>query len=265
MYFTINKTVKIESIEQLMELTIKKTYGLPSQPDKMQSDNLTNHIINYNPTFHTTGIFRGQSNDWDLIPSVYRNKDFDLEKENSEIVKKYRYRSDNSEFYTFAKFAGQQNHGFPKTEIEQMIIAQHYGIKTPLLDWTKNIFVAVYFALDLKDHDDDKNLEPFIYHIYDERMLATVSDGLLKTDDIKNSSLVSPLPIDRRVERQFSVFTFHPHPLENRKKIPINKYIISDNLFIQLWQMMEGMGFSSSHHFPDYAGLAERIKKGYML
>lgn len=258
MYFKVNEIVNIESIEQLLELSTKKNYGLPIQESE--------DIVRSNSFSNTSGIFRGQSNDWDLIPSSYRNINLDFDKENSETVKKYRYLSDNHEFFTFAELAGQQNYSFPKREIEQMILAQHYGIKTPLLDWTKNIFVAVYFALDLKSHgDEDKNLEPFIYHVRNEIILTTVSDSLLRTQEIKNSSLVLPFPIDRRVDRQFSVFTFHPHPLEKPIRIPVNKYIISGNLFHQLWKMMEGMGFSSSHYFPDYAGLADRIKNGYML
>jgi hypothetical protein len=58
----------------------------------------------------------------------------------------------------------QHNKDFPISPIEPMVVAQHYGIKTPLLDWTTNIFVAVYFSLDLRDEDEDKKLEPFIYH-----------------------------------------------------------------------------------------------------
>ena len=79
------------------------------------------------------------------------------------------------------------------------------------------------------------------------------------------SALVKPFPIDRRIERQFSMFSFHPHPLSKPKKVPVDEYTISGDLFMQLWELMEGMGFSSSHYFPDYSGLAERIKQGYMI
>lgn len=268
MYFEIENTIKIESIEQLMELTRKRKYGVPGHPYDFnkQLSNLSSDVINFQPSYETSGIFRGQSLDWELLPSSYRNKEYNLNEEQSDSIIAYRFLSDNREFQTFSENASQQNNTFPKSEIEQMIIAQHYGIRTPLLDWTRNIFVAVYFALDLRGNDDDdKNLEPFIYHIRDERLLDVELDKSTRIDEIKNSTLVSPLPIDRRVERQFSVFSFHPHPLLKTPKLPIDKYIISGDLFIQMWRLMDGMGFSSSHYFPDYAGLAERIKQGFMI
>jgi len=147
-----------------------------------------------------------------------------------------------------------------------MSIAQHYGIKTPLLDWTTNVFVAAYFALDLKDEDDENiNLEPFIYHLKDERWLKSGIESEEMIELVNYSALVNAFPLDRRIERQFSVFSFHPHPLLNPQKIPVNKYKISGDLFMELWKIMEGIGFSSAHLFPDYAGLVDRIKKGYMI
>lgn len=263
MYFTIEKTIKIESIDELLELSKQKTFGLPGQSYDF-NQNMSD--IYYIPSYATIGIFRGQAKDWELIPSSYRNKDYNLVEDKSEIVKSFKFSLDNEDFFAFAKLASEQNNGFPKGEIDQMVLAQHYGIKTPLLDWTKSIFTAIYFALDLKNEDDsDKNLEPFIYHIRDERLLLVDLETFEKTENIKLSSFVAPLPIDRRVERQFSVFTFHPHPTEKPPKVSVDKYIISDKLFMKLWKLMKGMGFSSFHYFPDYAGLAERIKQGYMI
>jgi hypothetical protein len=81
----------------------------------------------------------------------------------------------------------------------------------------------------------------------------------------KRSAIIKTIPIDRRIERQFSMFSFHPLPMHNPEKLPIDEYKISGKLFMELWKLMEGMGFSSSHYFPDYAGLADRIKQGFML
>jgi hypothetical protein len=37
--------------------------------------------------------------------------------------------------------------GYPQDDWEHLFAMQHYGIPTRLLDWTENLFVAVYFAL----------------------------------------------------------------------------------------------------------------------
>jgi len=265
-YYKIERKVLINSFEELIDLTIEQRYGNPGIPPKekiqeINKNNLTTEILH-----NTSGIFRGQSQNWPLIPSSYRNKKYDLKEGKSDIKIRFRYYFDNYELDTFCNFAKQQNDNFPKSKIEQMIIAQHYGIKTPLLDWTKNIFVAIYFALDLKRKEDDNiNFEPFIYHLKDEKLLNQNIEKEQNIEKIRDSAFVKALPIDRRVERQFSCFSFHPHPLHNPEKIPVDEYQISGELFMKLWKLMKGLGFSSSHYFPDYAGLADRIKKGFMI
>lgn len=272
-YFHVENQIDIEAIDHLLDLAKKKTYGQtgkPYQPEHkpgIVTDNDVKYFLNLTLPHDTSGLFRGQAQNWALIPKSYRDTDYDPPKEKkSEAILDLRYSHDNRHLNTFCELAAQQNNDFPKSPIEQMVIAQHYGVKTPLLDWTTNIFVAIYFALDLgKDVTDDKNLKPFIYHIRDERFLNPKILSEVKIELTKESTLVTPKPLDRRIERQFSVFSFHPHPLLEPRKIPVDEYRISDNLFINLWKLLEGMGFSSSHYFPDYAGLAERIKQGFLL
>ena len=84
-------------------------------------------------------IFRGQNNaNWQLLPSLYRSPC------NNNIIKK-------RQLYTKA-FIDELKKNAAKlnlpllTEIEFLAIAQHYGLYTDLLDFTRNLEVAAYFA-----------------------------------------------------------------------------------------------------------------------
>lgn len=272
-YFCVENQTEIDSLDHLLDLAKKKVYWEPGKPyepgittdlSAVQPDNALYETRGF--LHQASGLFRGQAQNWALIPKSYRDIHDDRKEETSEIILRFRYDHDNRQLNTFCELAAQQNNDFPRSPIEQMVIAQHYGIKTPLLDWTTNIFVAIYFALDIREEDDDnKNLKPFIYQIRDERLFKLNIGNEEKIELVKGSALVTPKPLDRRVERQFSVFSFHPHPSLKPRKIPVDEYRISDRLFMDLWKLLEGMGFSSSHYFPDYSGLAERIKQGFML
>lgn len=94
--------------------------------------------------------FRGQSDaSWDLIPSFYRGaQDFSpppddvddgswMSKVERDVYREFdrigrRYAPAKWEFYD---------------PWHRIILAQHFGVPTRLLDWTKNIFVACYFAV----------------------------------------------------------------------------------------------------------------------
>jgi len=262
-YFNVIKESTLNSINELIELNKMKKYSEKGFEDI----SLTSHPLTaYFPRNHETcGIFRGQAKDWPLIPASYRNEDVKVETPINYILP-YRYGRCNNEMITFCKLAALQNHNFPSNPIDQISIAQHYGLKTPLLDWTTNIFVAAFFALDLRNNKDEAEFsEPYIYHLEDERLLQTGIENEKNIIQVNYSALVKPAMYDRRIERQFSVFSFHPHPLQKPEIIPVTKYKISGELFMELWKIMSGLGYSASHFFPDYAGIAEIVKSDYMI
>jgi hypothetical protein len=264
-YFFIDEEITISSIQMLLELNKKRSFGSRNYDPLSPINLLTVHPHLLKP-HESSGIFRGQARDWPLAPLAYREIKYDPDVPLSDMKLRTEYLLNNYQFETFCEMASKQNNSFPKSSIERMCLAQHYGIKTPLLDWTTNILVAAYFAIYLKSEDDeDKNLEPYIYHLKDERWLKSINQIGDDLEKINYSTLIESPPLDRRIERQFSVFSYHPHPSRKPEKIPLSKYKLSGELFLELWKILEGIGFSSHHMFPDYAGLVDRIKKGYMI
>jgi hypothetical protein len=91
----------------------------------------------------------------------------------------------------------------PRDEAEWLVIAQHYGLPTRLLDWTTNPLKALLFAVDDKKDQSDG------------AVWALTSSGSheygvdMKSDSIQ---LFPPPSLDPRVVAQESYFALFPYP-----------------------------------------------------
>lgn len=93
----------------------------------------------------TTGInlYRGHKDaTWEILPSIHRKKEniFDFQEKEKELY--FNIRKNN-----FVEFSVQENF------INEIIHMQHYGIPTPLVDWTSNPLIALFFSLDESKND----------------------------------------------------------------------------------------------------------------
>lgn len=87
----------------------------------------------YNPNTHTA-FFRGHANSqWELKPSLLRNKGFI---ENEHLMYRTIVAKHTSEFSTCT------------SALDYLVKMQHYGLPTRLLDLTTNPLVALYFACE---------------------------------------------------------------------------------------------------------------------
>ena len=99
--------------------------------------------------FSNHRIFRGLPDaDFTLIPTLNRTEDgpiFDkdaLESLESNLLQQFKRRS--IPFLTYQ----------PTSDVEWLMLGQHYGLPTRFLDWTSQLLVALYFAVSSHPEKD---------------------------------------------------------------------------------------------------------------
>ena len=131
-------------------------------------------------------MWRGQSSEKPLLPSIYRGlntpDDKNIEQHLNQFKKDMPWADALKQFLDKAQKQRSQTFEKALSEYKKMIhpkavtndpkenyinyfiddiywaIGQHHGLKTPLLDWTKDPYKAVFFALGERKEKDDKRI-----------------------------------------------------------------------------------------------------------
>ncbi len=213
---------------------------------------------------HGAVFYRGQSEDWALLPSIAR------------IKPKTTLPAD--ERGMFADFKQQAEmllgEAHPTNDLDWLAIAQHYGLPTRLLDWSRDAAIALWFAVRKAPASAGRAGVLWVF-TPDAR---DVLDDLERKKPFQGSHTKVFIPqtdvLDKRIISQKGAFTVHKlqeggtafTPLEDDARLnnKLFKYTIAPSFFAPLrTDLQVEKGINDFVLFPDLEGLARKLVLDY--
>ncbi|MCW5553175.1 MAG: FRG domain-containing protein [Verrucomicrobiae bacterium] len=209
--------------------------------------------------------YRGHADgdNWKLLPSLCRertNMPVELLRQDEvDVVAEFRSRFDFRDW----------------TDMEVMADAQHHGAPTRLLDWTRNPFVGLWFAVANADYDKCAGAvfqlsllkHSSVVTAMTESPIKFVAGGDFESQGKHPIHVFSSPPRVERTERQGSVFSFASFnggyatkPLEEvlvtDESQPVRKFSVPSELKSELRRLLSDLGLDawSLYGGPDALG-----------
>lgn len=200
-------------------------------------------------------LYRGQSEKRPLLPSVARlNKRFDTTDVEKEMLSELKRKTN---FLISKEF---------RTDWEWLVYAQHFGMKTRLLDWTTNPLTALWFACS-NQYVAEKRSYVYLFlgskKLLLDREKETTPFGYVKTRILK------PELNNERIIAQSGWFTAHRYSRKSKGFVPLeNNTDLSDKILEisipstskpVILRRLNIMGINHFSLFPDLAGACSQI------
>lgn len=218
-------------------------------------------FINWTQDCHARSkltLFRGQPVQGNLLPSIARqNPKYDSTQLERTMLDQFRLRGASM----------LQNMG--TNQLELLVIAQHFGLKTRLLDWTSNPLVALYFACV-----ETSETASYVYALADE---TPVARDVYEKDPFSSlrTRVFQPPMNNPRIIAQHGWFTLHHFSGKSEGFVALEKnqdtksYLeevkIPANARVDLLNALSGHGVASHTLFPDLGGLSQYLNKTYSV
>lgn len=201
-----------------------------------------------------TVLFRGQREDWPLLPKLARLK----------------FRSNNTVLYaesemisSFKRRAFPFLDSKPENDLDRFAIAQHFGMATRLLDWTTNPLTALWFAVEQPAIDNADGVVWLFIPANEDHIQDDEIDPL----KINETRVFRPKHINKRIIAQHGWFTIHKYntiksrfiPMENEKKYEnwLMKLRIPASTFPALRCALDRCGINAATIYNDIVGLCK--------
>jgi hypothetical protein len=197
-------------------------------------------------------LYRGQPEDLPLLPKIGR-KSLSPQLQEADMIAAFKRQC-----VPFLSSLPTQ----PTNEWDWLALAQHHGMATRLLDWTKNPLAALWFAV-AQVPVQGQNGVVWTFHPSDrQRIDVTVKkDGPLSENAV---CYFEPSHVSPRIRAQEGCFTVQPEterPLEqtNGTSKRLKKIVIKASSFWYLRYQLDLYGLNESVLFPDLDGLCRHL------
>jgi hypothetical protein len=242
----------------------------------------------------TRSWFRGSCSAWNnLIPGIFR------EKYCNDVIHEWRPEIEFCMIEDFKRTAPAQADNLPNNDnyIEWLLLMQHHGVPTRLLDWTESVLVALYFAVsDVEYKEEDGELwamYPDALNIMsgipgvallDSRQVRYLAAEPMCSNHEKLSAKYKLEQIPKfpiafrpplrfpRMYSQFSTFTIHPSPQEQctipallDDETKLIRYIIPSKCKEQIQRDLESLKITRNVLFPNLDSLGASLATGKII
>lgn len=198
-------------------------------------------------------LFRGQSQKKPLLPSIARK---DPRKNTAELE---RFLLNELKRRTASQSSPTLKDGW-----DWLVFAQHFGLKTRLLDWTTNPLMAIWFACN-----NNVDSDAYVYLFLANKTFLLNKQVNPNPFAITSTKIFRPPQNNERIIAQSGWFTAHAYSTMTNSFVPLEQNKRYRDMVVEL-QIPKALkktiikkchlfGINNQTAFPDFEGICKQI------